>query len=133
MKDTVATRVEEFFKDRTAGNLRSIITYEKNEFDIVFVRDDVSEQYTPDDVEIAVDHARMESLTAPIYDGVYSVDHGELDCMVKCFERVIEMNFVLSDGVGAAVALDEAAMAEARGLVAEAREIIVEERRKTSA
>jgi hypothetical protein len=48
--------------------------------------------------------------------------------MVKCYENVVEMNFVLGDGVGAAVALDAAAMSEAHGLVGEAREIVIEER-----
>lgn len=70
----------------------------------------------------------MDSLTAPIYKNTFSEDHGELTCLVQCFENVIEMNFVLSDGVGAAVALDAEAMADSHGLVAEARQIVIEER-----
>lgn len=70
----------------------------------------------------------MDSLSAPIYKDTFSEDHGELTCMVQCFEIVIEMNFVLEDGVGAAVALDAEAFAETQGLVAEAREIVIEER-----
>ena len=70
----------------------------------------------------------MESLTASMYAETFSEDHGQLTCLVQCFENVIEMNFVLEDGVGAAVALDAEAMADAHGLVAEARQIVLGER-----
>lgn len=128
MASKMASRLESFFEERTDGNLRSIVKYQPDSFDIVFLRDDVADQYTESEVEDAIDDSRMESLTAPIYDDTFSADHGDLTCLVKCFEHVIEMNFVLDDGVGAAVALDEEAMADAHGLVAEARQIVLDER-----
>ncbi|GAA0216639.1 hypothetical protein GCM10009000_034270 [Halobacterium noricense] len=124
----MATRLENFFEQRTDENLRSIVKYEEESYDIVYLRDDVAEQYTTEEIESAIDDSRMESLTAPIYEDTYSEDHGQLTCLVQCFENVIEMNFVLEDGVGAAVALDAEAMADAHGLVAEARAIVMEER-----
>ena len=54
--------------------------------------------------------------------------HGELTSLVQCFENVIEMNFVLSEGAGTVVALDGEAMGDATGIVAEARRIVLEER-----
>ncbi|WP_418286867.1 hypothetical protein [Halorubrum sp. DTA46] len=128
MATRMATRLENFFEQRTDENLRSIVKYEEESYDIVYLRDDVAEQYTTEEIESAVDDSRMESLTAPIYEDTYSEDHGQLTCLVQCFENVIEMNFVLEDGVGAAVALDAEAMADAHGLVAEARAIVMEER-----
>lgn len=124
----MATRLQEFFEQRTNGNLRSIVKYEEESYEIVHLRDDVVEQYTTDEIESAIDESRMESLTAPIYEDTFSEDHGQLTCLVQCFENVIEMNFVLEDGLGAAVALDAEAMADAHGLVAEARRIVLEER-----
>lgn len=128
MATRMATRLENFFEQRTDENLRSIVKYEEESYDIVYLRDDVAEQYTTEEIESAIDDSRMESLTAPIYENTYSEDHGQLTCLVQCFENVIEMNFVLEDGVGAAVALDAEAMADAHGLVAEARAIVMEER-----
>ncbi|QZY04400.1 hypothetical protein K6T36_15590 (plasmid) [Halobaculum roseum] len=128
MATRMATRLENFFEQRTDENLRSIVKYEEESYDIVYLRDDVAEQYTTEEIESAIDDSRMESLTAPIYEDTYSEDHGQLTCLVQCFENVIEMNFVLEDGVGAAVALDAEAMADAHGLVAEARAIVMEER-----
>lgn len=48
--------------------------------------------------------------------------------MVDCFENVVEMNFALDDGVGAAVALDAEAMDEDDGFVPATPNIVVEER-----
>jgi hypothetical protein len=124
----MASRLEEFFEERTDGNLRSIVKYDHDSHDAVYLRDDVAEQYTEDEIKKAVDDSRMDSLTAPIYKDTFAEDHGELTCLVQCFENVIEMNFVLEDGVGAAVALDAEAFAESQGIVAAAREIVIEER-----
>ena len=128
MATRMATRLEDYFEQRTDGKLRSIVKYEQETYEIVDLRDDVAKQYTADEIESAIDDSRMESLTAPIYEGTFSEDHGQLTCLVQCFENVIEMNFVLEDGVGAAVALDAEAMTDAHGLVAEARQIVLEER-----
>lgn len=64
-------------------------------------------------------------MTAPIYENTFAADHGELTCLVKCFQTVVEMNFVLDEGVGAAVAIDEEALGETHDLVSEAREIVI--------
>ncbi|WP_435064151.1 hypothetical protein [Halobaculum sp. EA56] len=128
MATRMVSRLEEFFEQRTDGNLRSIVKYESDSFDIVYLRDDVAEHYSDSEIEAAIDESRMESLSAPIYEDTYAGDHGELTCLVQCFENVVEMNFVLEDGVGAAVALDIEAMTEAHGLVADARKLVVEER-----
>lgn len=128
MAERMASRLEAFFEQRADGNLRSIVKYEQDHFEIVYLRDDVAEQYSDVELESAVDDSRMESLSAPMYEDTFAEDHGDLICMVKCFQNVVEMNFVLADGVGAAVALDEEALTDAHGLVAEARSIVVEER-----
>lgn len=128
MGDSVESRLETFFERETDGNLRSIVKYEGESFDVVYLRDDVAEKYTESELETAVDDSRLESLTAPIYRETLSADHGELVCLVKCFENVIEMNFVLEDGRGAVVALDAEAMTGAHGLVAEAKAIAEEGR-----
>ena len=128
MAQRIGTRLEEFFEERTDGYLRSIINYEDREYEIVYLREDVAEEYTEEELREAVDESIMDSLAAPVYGHVFSEDHGELTCLVQCFANVIEMNFVLADGVGTAVALDVEAMGEATGMVADARQIVLEER-----
>lgn len=125
----VASRLQSFFEERTDGELRSIVTYDGDDVDVVFIRDDVATEYTTDELRTAINESRMESLYAPVYEHAFSQEHGDLECMVNCFEEVVELNFALDDGVGAAVALDADALDDARGLVSEARQVVVANRR----
>lgn len=124
----MASRLEEYFADEAGDNLRSIVKYDLDGAEIVYIRDDVAKQYPDEGVKRVIDEARMDSFAAPIYEDNFSEDHGELTCIVQCFENVIEMNFILDDMVGAAVGLDVEAMQASHGLVAEARRIVAEER-----
>lgn len=124
----MVSRLQEFFENRANNKLRSIVKYDADGMEIVYIRDDVSEQYTDEERETAIDESRMESLHVPIYEHAFSENHGDLQCMVNCFENVIEMNFAIEDGVGVAVAMDAEAMDDAHGLVSEARKIAIEER-----
>lgn len=128
MASRLVSRLENFFEKETDGHLRSIIRYEQDAYEIAFVRDDVAQHYSEDEILDAVDESRMESLTAPVYSDTYAEGHGDIVCLAVCFKNVVEMNFTLVDGVGVAVALDAEAMAATRGLVGQARGIVVEER-----
>lgn len=128
MSQELVTRLEAYFHRETNDELRSIVTYGREGFDLVYLRDDVADEYTEAELEQAVDDARLESLTAPVYEETFAGDHGDLTCLVKWFETVVELNFVLDDGIGAAVGLDADALESSGSLVAEAREIAVGER-----
>lgn len=128
MAARLAIKLEAFLEERTDGRLRSIVKYEDQSYDVVYLREDVAGEYTDEQIKRAVDESILDSISAPVYEDVFSDDHGELICLVQCYENVVEMNFVLDDGVGAVVALDEKALAETSGLVADARDIVIEER-----
>ena len=114
------------------GDFRWRPVDEQGEFTVRYLRDDVGDQYAAGDIDKVIDDSRLESLAAPIYTDIFSEDHGELTCLVKCFENVIEMNFVITDGVGTTVALDSDAFGDTHRLVADAREIAIQERREAS-
>jgi|AntRauMinimDraft_4_1070384.scaffolds.fasta_scaffold00879_5 hypothetical protein len=124
----MASRLRDFFEERTDSGLRSIVTYDFESVDIVYLRDDVASQSTEAEIASAIDESRMQSMSVPIYEAVFPRNHGKFECMVTHFENVVEMNFALDDGAGAAVALDAEAMDETQGLVSEAREIVMDER-----
>lgn len=128
MAQKLASRLESFLEERTDGHLRSIVIYDEGDFRIDFIRDDVAEQYSEHEIEAAIIESRLESMEVPLFEDLFADDHGELTCLVKCYENVIEMNFVLDDAVGAAVALDAEALGEATGIVADARDIVFDER-----
>lgn len=123
-----AGRLEAFLKEEAGEYLRSIIKYEMDAQELTYIRDDVVDLYSTEELESAIDNSRMESLSVPMYESIYSGDHGDITCLVKCFEHVVEMNFVLDDGLGAIVALDVEALEESHQLVSQARKIVEEER-----
>jgi len=128
MAASVTSRLREFFEEQTDGELRSVIRYDTDSVEVEYVRDDVAAQYSEDGLRKAIDESRLDSLHAPLYEHSFSKDHGDLQCMITCFENVIEMNFAVDDGVGAAVAIDADAMNDAHGVISRARNIVLEER-----
>lgn len=124
----IASRIEGLLAQRVGGATQSVVKYEPDGFEIAHLRDDVAEQYDESDIETVVDDARMASLTVPRQVDIFAEEHGDLTCLAACFENVIEMNFVLDDGEGVAVALDAEAFGAAHGLISDAREIVIEER-----
>lgn len=128
MASRVASRLREFFDEHTNGELRSIIRYDPDTVEIEYIRDDVAAQYSEAELKDAIDESRLESLYAPVYGHAFSKDHGELQCMITCFENVIEMNFAVADGVGVAVAVDAEAMDDTHGVLSQARNLVLEER-----
>lgn len=128
MPSRVVSRLREFFEAETTDELRSIVRYDGGDADVEYLRDGVATEYSEEELAAAIDESRMESLYTPIYERAFADDHGDLQCMVMCFENVVEMNFVVGDGVGVAVALDAEAMDEAHGFVSRARNVVLEER-----
>lgn len=128
MPSHVVSRLRDFFQKQTDGELRSIIKYTPDSIEIEYIRDDVAAQYSDKELHKAINESRLDSLHAPLYEHSFSKDHGQLQCMITCFENVIEMNFAIDDGVGAAVAIDAEAMDDAHGIISQARNIVLEER-----
>ncbi|SEK63662.1 hypothetical protein [Haloferax larsenii] len=127
MVTKMARRLKEFFEERTAGDLRSVVVYEQNEFEVSYLRDDVAAEYTEREVATAVDDTRTESLMAPVYGDLYTDDHDDLICTIKVFPSVVEMNFVRSSAEGVAVALDAGVFEDSDGLVTEARAVAADD------
>lgn len=122
-----SSQLKEFFQERATGDLRSVIRYDQDGIEVMYLRDDVADQYSVSELEDTIEESRMESLSAPIYENTFSKGHGELECMVNWFENVIEMNFIVDDGIGVAVALDVDQMGKANSLIADARRLVVDD------
>jgi hypothetical protein len=92
-----------FLRDRVGENLRSVVYYDGEEYDVAYLQEDVREQYSADEMEEVVEDLGFEALTKPMQEELYV--HGSLNCTVKCFEDAIEMNFPFSEREGVAVSL----------------------------
>lgn len=94
----------EFLLGQVGENLRSVVRYDTDGYDIVYVREDVGDQYSEADLEAVARDLGIDAFEKGHQEGLYV--HGALNCTVRCFDDAIEMNFLFEHGDGIAVSLD---------------------------
>jgi hypothetical protein len=104
MSVTSAESLTEFLKERVDDHLRSVIYYDDDGGDVLYVRDDVADEYTERDVAEVVRDVRLEAVEKPHQEDLYA--HGSLNYTVRSFEDAVEMHFLHDETSGTAVALD---------------------------
>lgn len=103
-EDHVSDLVD-YLHETVGDGLRSVIRYdfETEGYDVVFVRDGVLDGYTEETIENIVRTYETDALSKTGQEQWYN--HGEQQCIMRCFESGIEMNIV-GDGQGVAIGLD---------------------------
>ncbi|WP_115865694.1 DUF7522 family protein [Halorussus litoreus] len=101
---TPAEALTEFLREYVGDHLRSVIRYDEDDSEVLFVRDDVADEYTDDDVVQVVRDVRLEAVEKPHQESLYA--HGQLNATVRCFDDAVEMHFAHDETSGIAVALD---------------------------
>ncbi|USZ68476.1 hypothetical protein NGM10_01750 [Halorussus salilacus] len=104
MSETPSEALTEFLQDYVGDHLRSVIFYDEDGAELLYVRDDVAEQYSEDEIGRVVDDVRLEAVEKPHQEDLYA--HGRLNCTVRCFDDAVEMHFPRDETSGTAVALD---------------------------
>ncbi len=106
----------EFVLDRAGGHVRSVLTYDDTSLEVQFLRDDVADTYSAREIETVAEALRREGQTAGRQEHLYA--HGQLNCIVRCFDGGLEMHFPHGeDDGGIAVALEPEAAANLYGFV----------------
>ncbi|QDX39912.1 hypothetical protein [Salarchaeum sp. JOR-1] len=95
-------------RDQVGDHLRSVVGYTADTYVFHYVRDDVRERYTGDELDDAVDELRLETLEKHYLNSVFQRRHGDHYSRVVVFSEATELNFVVADGEGLAVAVDTA-------------------------
>jgi hypothetical protein len=119
MAQSAADALHEFLDGEVGDLLRMIARYDRSGHEVTYLRDDVTH-----DVDVAVEDHRLEALSTDHFRRLFGPGHGELTCIVKCFEDAVEMNFPLSKTRGVGVSLDAEAMAESKLFVGACRDVI---------
>jgi len=108
-------QLAKFLQSEVGDELRSVIHYDEDTFNLVYARDDVRDQYTESDLENVRQDLGVASFGKPTMEDLYV--HGDLQCTVHCFENAIEMQFLASATEGIAVGLDPAAFVTHRTFI----------------
>lgn len=93
-----------FVLDRAGDAVRSVVHYDADASEVLFLRDDVAEHYSALGLETVVTALRREGERSARQEHVYA--QGELNCIVRAFDGGLEMHFPYGDTEGLAVALE---------------------------
>lgn len=104
MSENSAEALTEFLKEQVGGHLRSVIFYDDTGGEVIYVRDDVADEYTDGDVSEVVRDVRLEAVDKPHQESLYV--HGPLECTLRLFGDAVELHFPHDRTCGTAVALD---------------------------
>ncbi len=121
MSTAAAEDLAAFLHERVGDNLRSVAYYHADEYEVVYLRDDVADQYSSDDHEHIARDVRLENVTKAQQEDLYV--HGRLQCTVRAFDDAVEMHFPFDDTSGVTVALDAEALTAHRTFVGRCLEI----------
>lgn len=102
--------------DDTPG-LRRALQYTMDQFDVLYVRDDVAAGYTQADYEEIAQEARFEAVEAPMYEGMYTTEHGDFQCQIKWYDHVAEINYVTGDTTGISLSFDSSGLHDTYTLI----------------
>lgn len=91
-------------QDRAGRNLRSVIFYEDGAYELAYIRSDVEQEYTDEEIERVVEEMKAEAAARPAAEWLYS--HGELECIVRMFEYGVEVHIPLTETAGVAIGLE---------------------------
>lgn len=121
MSRAAARDLSAFLQEQVGDNLRSVAYYDADDYDVVYLRDDVADEYTETDHERVGRDVRLENVERHLQEDLYV--HGDLQCTVRCFEDAVEMHFALDDATGVTAALDAEALTAHRTFVGQCLDI----------
>ncbi|MFC4553582.1 MULTISPECIES: hypothetical protein [Halorussus] len=91
-----------YLKSETGELLRGVITYDSDEYEIHYIRDDIRTQHLKNDVNKIIKRLRRESRPSEHR----SFPFGELNGIVRSFENAMVMHFPDTQGRGTVVTLE---------------------------
>jgi hypothetical protein len=95
--------------------LHAVGHYSTDDYEVVYLRDDVREQYSDDEIEDVVEDLRWESFAKSTQERQYRL--GSLNCSMQAFEEGIVMHFPYDDNRGTLISLEPRAARQLTGCI----------------
>lgn len=115
-----ATELTDFLQKTAGADLRGVVKYMGELTDIIYLRQDITEEGLGGEVEAMVDRLRSES--QPAETGVFPF--GELRLTVRHFEEAAILHFPTAANEGIVVAFEPAVVAEIDSFIADCQQRI---------
>lgn len=99
-------KLRDGLRGQVGDHLRSVVVYTADDYEVRYLRDDVADGYDTAEFERGIEEMRFEALEADYINDVFGERHGDLHCNATFFEAAVELNFVVDDTTGLAIAID---------------------------
>lgn len=106
MSTQVSEALAEFFRDEAGQSLRLVGHYTDDSFDILYLRDDLADEYDDGDFEASFEVHRRDQAAAAEQGEV--VQAGDQHCTLRVYDEAIVFNFTQTDDVGTIVSVNPA-------------------------
>lgn len=110
------TPIVDFLLERAGDRIRSVASYSATDSQVLFLREDDPEGYDAQRLESVIEECRKENARSGRIEHMHG-DDGPLNCVVRTFDRGVEMHFVTGDEQGVVVGLDPDAATNLHGFV----------------
>jgi hypothetical protein len=100
-----AQSLAERYRTMTPDGLRMVVWYGGDEHEVVYVRDDVAETYSPEELEENVKQLVVEGLSDPPTQEQFRL-FGETNTVIREFEHATVLHFPVDEFTGVAVTFD---------------------------
>jgi len=105
--DEVGEVVEQV-READEGALRLVVRYGGDDHEVVYLRDDIAAQFSPDERDARVETLVMKGLGDPAEEGAL-YDFGRLDATVRWYDAVVVAHFPLREWSGLVFTFDREA------------------------
>lgn len=104
MNKNCAQEIVTFIRHEAGPLVRSVAYFTENRREVLYIRDDVADQYSENEIQDIFNGLSFDSLGKEHTEQMYV--HGELNCIVRHFAEAIEIHFPSGEKSGTAVALE---------------------------
>ncbi|MDY6779974.1 MAG: hypothetical protein SV760_05415 [Halobacteria archaeon] len=112
----------EFLKQEVGDKLRAVGKYDKDGYDILYIRDDAADQFSQSDIEDIHHEMVLKGLGNQRIESLFNNDN--LDCSIYQFDDKIRLHFVHEDYRGTYVSFDFDGEVNPSKIVEECKQIV---------
>ena len=118
MTDEAGQAFVEYLLDRAGDKVRSIASYTATDSEVLYLREDVGEEYTIQRLESGIEEYRRENAKSELIEHLHAA-HGDLRCVVRSFDDGVELHLMTGDEEGVITGLESSMVPNLRGFIDE--------------
>lgn len=97
-------RLIDVAREHVGESLRTVATYHEREHDLIFLRDDIADQYSTEEIRRVFDELALSGLGQDYLESIFHA--GKIECAAYGFEDAAMFHFATNDAKGVFASFD---------------------------